>query len=77
MSSARFDPRIDPTTVDPSLWPPCLAGWDGTSVADAESRCGLVYRGGLVQAHFGMYAPPLIPSGAVFNDDLAIYELRQ
>jgi hypothetical protein len=77
VSAARFDPRVDPASVPRELWPPCLAGWDGQAIEDAEARCHLVYRGGLVQAHFGMYAAPLLAAGTVFNDDLVVYELRR
>lgn len=40
-----------------------------------EGPNGLVYMGGLCQAHFGLYAARLIPSGRVWNDRLAIYEV--
>ena len=29
----------------------------------------------LAQAHFGMYAPPLLDQGIVYNDDLSIKEV--
>jgi hypothetical protein len=76
-SAARFNPRIDPASTEPALWPACLDGWDGQNVDDAESLCGLVYEGGLAQAHFGLYAAPLLSTGTVYNDDLAIYELTK
>jgi hypothetical protein len=77
VSAARFDPRIDPRTVDRSLWPPCLDGWDEQSLDDAEARCGLQYLGGVAQVHLGMYAPPLISRGDVYNDELYFYELER
>lgn len=77
VSAATFNREIDPHTVDTALWPPCLDGWDGTSIAAAESACGLHYTSGLAQAHFGLYAPPLLSSGEVWNDDLAIYEITK
>jgi hypothetical protein len=77
VSAARFDPRVDPNSVSRAQWPACLATWDGASIPAAEALCNLDYRGGLVQAHFGMYAAPRIATGTVFNDDLAIYELRR
>lgn len=75
VSAARFNPRVDPSSVPKSTWPPCLAKWDGARIEDAEALCGLTYAGpGLAQAHFGLYAPPLLTSGEVFNDDLEILE---
>jgi hypothetical protein len=75
VSAARFNPRVDPAKVPRSKWPACLAGWDGKDVAEAERLCQLDYRGALAQAHFGLYAPPLLRAGQVFNDDLEILEL--
>ncbi len=75
VSAATFDPRLDPTAVDKSLWPPCLSGWDGAKIEDAEKLCGLKWVGGLTQAHFGLYAPPLMDHGEAYNDDLVVYEL--
>lgn len=78
VSAARFTPRIDPGTVPAEKRPACLSGWDGQDLADAERRCQLDFRAGaLAQAHFGLYAPPLLQSGEVFNDDLEILELRR
>lgn len=78
VSAARFNPRVDPAAVPERQWPPCLAGWSGQAVADAEQRCQLDFRpGALAQAHFGLYAPPLLEAGQVFNDDLEILELRR
>ena len=76
ISAARFNPRIDPNTIPKSQWPPCLSGWDGVSIQDAENRCGANYVGGVAQAHFGLYASPLLTSGTVYNDDLTIEEVR-
>ncbi|MDQ3274541.1 MAG: hypothetical protein M3Q39_05790 [Actinomycetota bacterium] len=77
VSAARFNPRIDPLGVDRALWPACLDGWDEQSVETAEALCGLEYAGGLAQVHLGMYAPPLISSGDVYNDELYFYELAR
>jgi hypothetical protein len=78
VSAARFSPRVDPTTLDRSLWPACLAGWDGRSVEAAEAQCQLDFRGGVLsQAHFGLYAAPLLTTGQVFNDDLEVLELKR
>jgi len=41
-------------------------------VSEAPVRRG---RGLFTQAHFGLYAPPSISNGVVFNDDLVITEL--
>lgn len=77
VSAARFNPRVDPAIVPQEQWPDCLDTWDGSTITQAESLCGLVYEGGLSQAHFGMYAAPLIDSGEVWNDNLVIYELTR
>lgn len=77
VSSARFNPRIDPASVDRALWPACLDGWDGARLEDAEAACGLVYAGGLAQVHLGLYAPPLLSRGEIYNDELYFYELRR
>ncbi|PKL90720.1 MAG: hypothetical protein CVV21_11245 [Candidatus Goldiibacteriota bacterium HGW-Goldbacteria-1] len=74
VSAATFNPRINPP-ADSALWPACLSGWDGNDVADAESMCSLTYEQGLAQAHFGLYAAPLLSSGTAYNDNLKIYEL--
>jgi hypothetical protein len=76
VSAARFNPRINPLTVPKALWPSCLSGWDGVSILQAEQMCGASYVGGVAQAHFGLYAPPGIASGAIYNDDLTIEEVR-
>ncbi len=41
-------------------------------VSSAQVRTGDGY---LTQAHFGLYAPPSISAGVVYNDDLSISEL--
>jgi hypothetical protein len=46
------------------------------SIVQAEQMCGATYVGGLAQAHGGLYAPPGIASGTVYNDDLTIEEVR-
>jgi hypothetical protein len=78
VSAARFEPRIEPSAiaaVPRAQWPRCLSAWDGISVEGAEAACGLNFRSGsLAQAHFGLYAPPRMYSGQVFNDDLEILE---
>lgn len=78
VSAARFNARVDPRGVPSSKWPACLSGWSGQDLADAEQRCQLDYRAGaLAQAHFGLYTPPLLKAGEVFNDDLEILELAR
>jgi hypothetical protein len=76
VSAARFNARINPLTVPLVQWPSCLSGWDGVSIVQAEQMCGATYVGGLAQAHGGLYAPPGIASGTVYNDDLTIEEVR-
>jgi hypothetical protein len=77
VSAARFNPHIDPASLEPATWPSCLDGWDGQNVEDAERLCGLIYEGGLAQAHFGLTAAPLLSAGTVYNDGLIIYELAK
>jgi len=45
-----------------------------TLVSTAQVKGG---NGTLPQAHFGLYAPPSLASGVVYNDDLAIMEGRE
>ncbi len=45
---------------------------DGQLVSEAPVRKG---NGLLTQAHFGLYAPPSMTTGVVYNDDLTIREL--
>ncbi len=47
---------------------------DNKLVSSAQVRTG---NGFLTQAHFGLYAPPSIKSGEIFNDDLKIIELKK
>ena len=51
---------------------------DGVLVSVAKIDGTVEANGGgvLNQAHFGMYAPPSIASGVIYNDDLVIAELR-
>ena len=46
---------------------------DGQLVSRAPVRRG---NGRLTQAHFGMYAPPSVTGGVVYNDDLTITEIN-
>lgn len=47
---------------------------NGTLVSTASVKGGC---GFLEQAHFGLYAPPDISSGEIYNDDLVIREIAQ
>jgi hypothetical protein len=76
VSAARFNSHINPLAVPRTQWPSCLSKWDGASIAQAEQLCGVKYAGGLAQAHFGLYAPPGMASGTIYNDDLTIDEVR-
>ena len=50
-----------------------IATWqDGTLTSAARIEGGT---GTLEQAHFGLYAPPDLLAGTVFNDDLTIWHL--
>jgi len=77
VSAARFDNRVDLITAFMSNnRPKCLNGLStATPIADAEIACGLNFTNGLAQAHFGLYAPPLLDSGQILNDDLTVSEV--
>ena len=74
-AAARFNDRITQKLLQSNLHIECLRDWDKTSIVKAEAMCGLNYRGGLTQAHFGIYAPPKISKGTVYNDDLTVIEV--
>jgi hypothetical protein len=76
VSAARTNFRMNPSDYDRKLWPKELANWDGKSIEGAEQLLGYRFTDGLAQAHFGMYAPPLLTRGCVYNDDLSIFELK-
>jgi hypothetical protein len=46
------------------------------SAAPVDGTLGLNGLGVLNQAHFGMYVPPTIGSGVIYNDNLTISEVR-
>lgn len=73
--AAHLNDRINPHSSPSSHWPKCLKNWDRKSMTQAEKLCKLSYEGGLSQAHFGMYAPPYVSSGTIYNDDLTILEI--
>lgn len=75
VSASRINNRL---TVDSAraLNRPCSTNLPSTAtVQDYENACGLNYVNGLAQAHFGLYAAPLLSSGEIFNDDLSITEI--
>ena len=82
VSAARFNPRLN-LSVDLHVhkgWvlPKCLNGVNDYSPIDiVEKNCGLDYTGGLAQAHFGLYAPPKLSSGKIYNDDLTVSEIKK
>lgn len=75
VAASRFSDRISLDYIPKSSLPKCLNNWDGKSLERAESLCNLKYTAGLAQAHFGLYAPPLLSSGTIFNDDLSVAEV--
>ena len=77
VSAARFNPRIDMQTyLNLPNQPTCITDLPANATpADAEASCGYAYVGGLAQAHFGLYAPPLLSSGRIYNDDLTVSEI--
>jgi hypothetical protein len=56
---------LDPVDGYAKVWQ------NGTLVSHAKVNGG---NGKLAQAHFGLYAPPSMSQGVVFNDDLLIRE---
>ncbi len=77
VSAARFDARVN---LDVALSlpnkPKCLDGLSATpTIEEAEALCNLNYTGGLAQAHFGLYSPPLLSTGVIYNDDLNVAEI--
>lgn len=77
VSASRFNDRINPYNIDSSDYPKCLNSWAGASISEAEELCGLHYKGGLAQMHFGLYAPPFLSRGEVYNDHLVVTKLRR
>jgi len=81
--SGRFDHRISPQAyLDGELGelgalPPCVNIWDGNNIQAVEDNCGFVYEAGLAQMHFGLYTPPLVSSGVIYNDALTIHKLNK
>ena len=61
IAAARVDPRVDPTVQG-------VRDQLGLSPTQLTDR--------LTQAHFGLYAPPEVAAATVYNDDIAIAELR-
>ena len=76
-SASRFNDRINPYKVQPSRYPACLELWDKQDIKGAEELCGLNYLAGLAQMHFGLYAPPSLTSGEIYNDRLVVSELAR
>ncbi len=74
-SASRFNDRINPYKLPSSQYPECLEEWDKQELKKAEELCGLHYLGGLAQMHFGLYAPPGLTSGVIYNDHLVVSEL--
>ncbi|MFW5426097.1 MAG: hypothetical protein ACKE8R_02490 [Methylophagaceae bacterium] len=74
-AAAHFNDRINPQAAPAEIWPKCLDSWSQKSIEEAEALCELVYEGGLAQAHFGMYAPPGLSTGVIYNDELTIVEV--
>ncbi len=75
VSASRFDDRINPIGLMPSQYPKCLKVWNKKDIKSAEKLCGLKYKGGLAQMHFGLYAPTGLGSGTIYNDGLTVRKL--
>ena len=56
-----------------------IAAWQDGVLMSAAPIDAMLDRNGLGvlhQVHFGMYTPPTVASGVIYNDDLVISELR-
>lgn len=76
-SASRFNDRVQPSLIPRKKYPPCLKKWKGSATSEAEKLCKLSYENGLAQLHFGLYAPPKVSKGVVFNDNLSISSVVQ
>ena len=77
VGAARFNPRLTIESIAANNTLPCLAEWGGESVEEAEALCTLEYHGNLTQLHLGLYAPPLLTTGLIYNDKLTLLELSR
>jgi hypothetical protein len=75
ISASSLKTRINPFTLKPEEIPECLNNWNKVSTSDAEAKCGLNFTNGLAQMHFGLYTPPLLSSGVIYNDELTVSEI--
>lgn len=75
VAASRFNGRADPYTISANNYPKCLDGWNKKNILGAEKRCNLKYENGLAQMHFGLYAPPLLSEGVIYNDALTVSEI--
>jgi len=75
--ASKFNHRIEPSAYAPADQPACASGWNGQLLIDLENMCSFVYTGGLAQMHFGLYTPPLLSSGTIYNDALTVQKLNK
>jgi len=77
VSASRFNPRINvPFYVNLPGQPDCIKSLAVNATSEeAEINCGYNFTGGLAQAHFGLYTPPLLSTGGIYNDDLTVSEI--
>ncbi|MCU0428543.1 MAG: hypothetical protein MUF42_01100 [Cytophagaceae bacterium] len=80
VSESLIHPRLACNNINTQVGiRPCLSDscLQESQVQQKETACGLSYTGGLANVHFGLYAPPALEAGAVYNDDLVMYELKR
>jgi len=75
ISASSLVIHMDPESLAEGEYPECLQTWDNVDVSQAELLCGLKSTRGLAQMHFGLYTPPLLSSGVIYNDELTVSEI--
>ena len=75
IAASRLNTRVNIAKLPAHQRPECLALWDQTDLKKAEDLCDLEFTNGLAQMHFGLYAPPLLSSGVIYNDKLEVSEV--
>jgi len=76
-AASYLNSRLDPFNLPSYQVPTCMSTWDQKTISHAEQLCGLDFTGGLAQVHFGLYTPPLLSTGVVYNDKLEISEVSR
>jgi len=75
IAASRLNTRINIAKLPAHQYPKCLGKWDKKDLKHAEDLCGLEFTNGLAQMHFGLYTPPLLTKGVIYNDKLEVSEI--